>query len=102
MPKDMQSIQKTNLGSQCVYTVATHKARRSDDDGGLSRGLAIRTIFKTMKLVVLFWGRKIFRDSPCTTVFLHIEGTALHVEITLVAPVLAPRVANDPVETLLS
>merc|ERR1711948_25497 len=53
-----------------------------------------------MELVLTLWRSEIAGHCPRAIVGLQIEGAALESEVTLLAPVLPPRVPHYPVEAL--
>mmetsp|Transcript_44064 Transcript_44064/g.79792 ORF Transcript_44064/g.79792 Transcript_44064/m.79792 type:complete len:305 (+) Transcript_44064:129-1043(+) len=65
------------------------------------RWCAVRAALEAVELVVLLWCREVARSCPGAGILLHEEGSTLDLKEAVLAPVLAPGVAHDPVETLL-
>mmetsp|Transcript_24465 Transcript_24465/g.39161 ORF Transcript_24465/g.39161 Transcript_24465/m.39161 type:complete len:288 (-) Transcript_24465:533-1396(-) len=67
------------------------------DLAGLFRGIAIRSIFIALVLIVFFGRGVIVHHCPCTRL-LQCQSAMLHADVTLFAPILTPRISNNPIE----
>ena len=64
--------------------------------------MVARHLLVAVHVILLLWGREGAWSCPAAWLLLNGDSTALHEGEALLAPVLAPGVADNPIEALLT